>query len=81
MKKTNTKKSQAGHSWGILLSMAAVPILALLSKISPNLNSVWAVLLIICGLLFVRSLVGYFFPAAFSGSKKPQDRPAVAHSN
>ena len=82
MKKTGTKRSQAAHSWGILLGMAGVPILALMSKVFPSLDTLWGALLVVFALVIVRSAVGYLFPGSPSGKKAEQDSShATAQSN
>jgi SNF family Na+-dependent transporter len=69
MKKASAKRSQVAHSWGILLGMAGIPVLALLSKVFPNLDTVWGVLLVLFGLIIARSVVGYLFPAGSNAKK------------
>jgi hypothetical protein len=69
MKKVAGKRTQVAHSWGILLGMAGIPVLALLSKVFPNLDPVWGVLLVLFGLIIARSVVGYLFPAGSSAKK------------
>lgn len=64
------RNSQALHSWGILLGMAALPILALMSKLFPAQDTIWAVLGVLACVLVVRSVVGFLFPAA--GPKKSE---------
>jgi len=70
MNKSKTKKSQAGYSWAILLGMSGVPILALLSKVFPHLDALWAVLLAVFGLIIARSVIGLLFAGAPAGGKK-----------
>ena len=78
MKKTNQKSRQVGYSWTILLSMAGVPILALLSKVFPNLNMLWAVLLIFCAVVFAYGIFGFLMPSWRTGSKKSAGAVAQA---
>lgn len=73
---SNVRKAQATHSWGILLGMLGIPVLALFSKIFPQQDTVWECLLVVCGLVIVRSTVGYLFPNLGSGSKKAGDTVA-----
>ncbi len=73
MKKTGTKRSQAAHSWGVLLGMAGVPILALLSKVFPHLDTLWGALLVVFALIIVRSAVGYIMSGISSAKKDEQD--------
>ena len=79
MNKSRTKRSQVVHSWGILLGMLGIPILAVLSKIFPQQDTIWEVLLAVCGLIIVRSTIGYLFPSLGSGAKKPDDTVAQSH--
>jgi SNF family Na+-dependent transporter len=72
MKKTGARRSQAAHAWGILLGMAGVPILALMSKVFPNLDTLWGALLVVFALVIVRSAIGYLFPGSPSGKKGEQ---------
>jgi hypothetical protein len=78
MSKSRTKSAQVGHSWGILIGMSGIPILALLSKVFPHLDTLWGVLLVVFGLLIARSVIGYLFPGSHSGVKKA--RQAAAQS-
>jgi hypothetical protein len=75
---SNIRKTQAAHSWGILLGMLGIPVLALMSKIFPQQDIIWEVLMGVCGLIIIRSTVGYLFPGLGSGAKKPGQ--AVAHT-
>ena len=70
---STVRKSQTAHSWGILLGMLGIPVLALLSKLFPQQDTTWEVLLAVCGLVIVRSTVGYLFPSLGSGVKKSDD--------
>lgn len=67
---SNVRKAQTVHSWGILLGMLGVPVVALLSKLYPQQDTVWEVLLAVCGLVILRSTVGYLFPNLGSNLKK-----------
>lgn len=73
---SNIRRAQAVHSWGILLGMLGIPVLAFLSKIFPQQDTAWEVLLAVCGLVIVRSTVGYLFPNLGSGIKKVDDTVA-----
>ena len=68
---SNARKAQVAHSWGILLGMMGLPVLAVLSKIYPQQDLIWEVLAAAFGLVIVRSTVGYLFPSLGSGGKKP----------
>jgi hypothetical protein len=72
MSKAMKARSQAAHSWGILLGMLGVPILALLSKVFPKLDELWEVLLAVFVLIIVRSLVGYLFPGLRRRGQRPR---------
>jgi uncharacterized membrane protein YdcZ (DUF606 family) len=69
---SDIRKTQAAHSWGILLGMLGVPVAALFSKIFPRYDAAWEVLLVVCGLIIVRSAVGYVFPGLGAGNKKSE---------
>jgi len=43
--------------------MAALPILALLSKLYPAQDTIWAVLGVFFCVIVVRSVIGFLFPA------------------
>ena len=73
---SNIRKAQTNHSWGILLGMLGVPVLALFSKIYPQFDTAWEVLLAVCGLIVLRSTIGYLFPGLSFGTKK-HDRTAT----
>ncbi len=66
------KNPRVAFSWGILLSMLAVPILALMLKIFPKLEMEWNALLVVCALVITRCVIGYLFPGAGAdaGDKK-----------
>lgn len=68
---SSVRKAQVAHSWGILVGMLGLPVLAVLSKIYPRQDIIWEVCLAVCGLVIVRSTIGYLFPSLGSGSKKP----------
>jgi hypothetical protein len=65
-------RTQNMHSWRILLGMLGVPIAALFSKIFPRYDTVWEVLLVICGLIILRSVIGYLFPGLGASHKKSE---------
>jgi Kef-type K+ transport system membrane component KefB len=67
---SNVRKTQVAHSWGILVGMLGMPILAVISKIFPQQDTVWEILLAVCGLVIIRSTVGYLFPGLGSSAKK-----------
>jgi hypothetical protein len=67
---SNIRKTQTAHSWGILLGMLGFPVTALFSKVFPQYDTGWEVLLAVCCLVIVRSVVGYLFPGA--GAKKAE---------
>ncbi len=69
---SQVRKSQAAHSWGILLGMLGVPIAALLSKVFPRYDTAWEVLLAVCGIVIVRSAIGFLFPGLGSSEKKAE---------
>jgi len=76
---SNVRKAQVAHSWGILLGMMGIPVLAVLAKIYPHQDTIWEVLLAVCGLIIVRSTVGYLFPKLGSGTKKSDTTVAQTH--
>jgi len=69
------RNSQVLHSWGILLGMAALPILALMSKLFPAQDTIWAVLGVLASVLVVRSAIGFLFPASAPGKKSESAAP------
>jgi hypothetical protein len=75
---SRVQKSQAAHSWGILLGMLGVPVAALFAKVYPQFDAAWEVLMAACGLIVIRSTVGYLFPGIGAGAKKAQE--AAAHT-
>jgi len=74
--KSRPKRSQVVHSWGILLGMAGIPVLALLSKVFPGLDVLWAVLLAIFALTVARSMIGYLSAGRRSRSESSQQGAA-----
>jgi len=76
---STVRKAQVAHSWGILLGMMGVPILAVLAKIYPQQDTIWEVLLAVCGLIIIRSTVGYLFPKLGSGAKKSAAAVTPSH--
>ena len=76
---SNTRKTQTNHSWGILLGMLGIPVLAVFSKVYPQYDTAWEVGMAVFGLIILRSTVGYLFPGLGSGSKKPQETAAQTH--
>lgn len=77
MSKGKSRNPQALHSWGILLGMAAIPILALMYKLFPTVETVWAVLAVLSCALVLRSAIGFIFPASFKApDKKPPQTSA-----
>jgi hypothetical protein len=80
MSKAKTKNAQVAHSWGILLGMSAIPILGLMSKLYPSVDTLWAVLMVVAGVFIARSVVGYLFPATEAADrKKPNPTGAQVH--
>lgn len=77
--KAKARRSQVAHSWGILIGMSAIPILALMSKVFPRYDAVWEILFVVFGLLVARSVIGYLFPGASRGQKKAQQAATQAH--
>lgn len=69
MSRGKKRNSQVLHSWGILLGMAAVPLLALMSKLFPGQDTAWAVLGVLACVFVVRSVVGFLFPASAARKK------------
>ena len=65
-------KAQTAHSWGILLGLLCVPVIALFFKIFPQYDTAWEVLLAACGVFVVRSVVGYVLAAAGSDPKRTE---------
>jgi hypothetical protein len=78
MSKPSKRNAQVKHSWGILLGMLAMPVLALMSKLFPAYDTAWTVLGVLFLALILRSAVGFFFPARAS-SKKNQPAATQAH--
>ncbi len=74
-KSKRTSTGTAAYTAGILVGMAAFPILALLWKAFPDLSTVWTALFVAFSLLTLRSLIGYLFPR----SRKPADSQAAQH--
>ena len=72
-KKTKTRASQVAYSWGILLAMLILPVLALMAKVFPQYLIVWQGLMAAAGLVTVRCVIGYLFASneskAHSGDK------------
>lgn len=64
------KNPRVGHSWTILLGMSAIPVLALMIKIFPGQMAIWYSLMALCGLLVLRSVYGFCFPARSEEDKK-----------
>jgi len=77
MAKQKLKNPRVGFSWGILLGMSGIPILALMSKIFPKLDTAWELAMLACALIVVRCVYGY----AVSGSQGTPKKPgqAAAH--
>jgi hypothetical protein len=69
---SQVRKSQTAHSWGILLGMLGIPIAALFSKVFPQYDTAWEVLLAVCGIVIARSAVGFLFPGLGSSGKKAE---------
>jgi hypothetical protein len=59
IEKGKTKNPLVSYSWGILLGMSGIPVLALLSKLLPGQNILWAALATLCVLVVLRSGFGY----------------------
>ena len=76
---SNTRRTQTAHSWGILLGMLGIPVLALMSKIFPQFDTAWKVLLAVFGLIIIRSTIGYLFPGLGAGTKKPDQTATQTH--
>jgi hypothetical protein len=71
--KSKAKNQQISHSWGILLGMLAIPVFALMSKLFPARDPLWAVLVVLFCALVLRSAIGFLFPAsAVSTDEKPR---------
>ncbi len=68
MKKAKSRSSQVAFSWGILLGMLLLPVLALMAKVFPQHETIWEVLMAVAGLVIIRSAVGYLFPAGANKS-------------
>jgi choline-glycine betaine transporter len=66
MHESKTKNRQVSHSWGILLGMLAIPLLALAGKLFPALDTLWTVLGVLFCALILRSAIGVLFPASAS---------------
>ncbi len=59
MKKTKARSAQVKFSWGILLGMLVMPVLALMIKVFPQQMLVWQGLMVAAGLVIVRCVIGY----------------------
>jgi CDP-diglyceride synthetase len=79
MKKPSSSKSQAGHIWGILLGMLAIPVLGVMVKVFPQSTTLWEILMAAAGLVILRSVIGYAMPARGNTGKKPEGPASLAH--
>jgi hypothetical protein len=79
MSKPRLKNPRVGYSWGILLGMASIPILLVMSKVFPQLEMAWQVLMAVCGLVVLRSAVRYVFPNGMGGVKKSDRTVTQSH--
>jgi len=68
MAKPKVSKAHVKYSWGILIGMLTIPVLALMVKIFPQLTTAWEVGMAVAALVIVRSIVGYVM--ASGGAKK-----------
>jgi hypothetical protein len=75
MSRGKRRKAQVLHSWGILLGLAALPVLALMAKLFPAHDTLWAVLGVLGCVAVVRSMIGFLFPAATP--RKKGEAPAT----
>ena len=57
--KGKTKNPQVGPSWGVLLGLAGLPVLALLAKLFPGQTLIWEVVGALCLLWAGISLYKY----------------------
>jgi|GEM_PF-3467224 len=75
--KNTVRRAQVMHSWGIILGMSGLPILALMSKVFPQRDTIWLLLAVVCGLVLANSVFGYL--RASAQSRKTQEVPVEAH--
>jgi hypothetical protein len=61
-RRTEARRAQVAHSWGILLGMSGIPVVAALLKLAPHYATAWDLLLVASGLLVLRSALGVAFP-------------------
>ncbi len=71
--KSPVRKKQIAYSWGIILGMSGVPILALAIKLVPAQGDIWLALMAVCGVIVLRSVIGYIFPMATLFGKKADE--------
>jgi hypothetical protein len=76
--KNPVRQAQVKYSWGILLGMAALPIFAVMMKVFPGHDMAWQLLMAACGLIMLRSVIGYVFPKSPKGGAASDH--AVAHT-
>ncbi len=82
MKKTKSRSSQVAFSWGILLSMLVLPVLALMAKIFPQNLIIWQGLMVAAGLVIARCAVGYILAGGTAKSPSADDHAdAVPHAH
>jgi len=72
MSKPKTKNPRVGFSWGILLGMSGIPILALMSKVFPKFDMAWEVSMVLCGLVVARCVYGYLVAGSPASIKKSE---------
>jgi hypothetical protein len=77
MYKDKTRNPQVSHSWGILLGMSALPVLALMAKLFATLDTLWTVLGVLSCALILRSAIGFWFPACAASPKKKTQQAAT----
>jgi hypothetical protein len=75
--KNTARNAQVAYSWGILLGMSAIPILALMLKVFPDLALLWQGLMALSVVLVARSFIGFLFPKSGTGPDKKSSSAAT----
>lgn len=69
MKKSTANKAHVKYSWGILVGMLAIPILAVMVKVFPQYTTGWEAAMVAAGLIILRSVIGYVTSSPGAGKK------------
>jgi len=72
-------KARMKFSWGILLGMLGIPILALMLKVFPSRDLAWFTLMGLCGLVVVSSAIGFLLSGSKGNSTTSKDPAALVH--